>query len=529
MSIFNMAAVRGVQKSAFDLSHERKMSIKFDNLYPILLQEVIPSDSFQVNSEIMLRMAPMIAPVMHRVNVKVDYFFVPNRLVWNDWEDFITGGAQGDLQPVAPTLTIDDLSKTRFVKGSLADYFGIPITDGITIPSEGVTQISALPFRAYQKIYNEYYRDQNLEEEVPIDLNSGSDTTPADITQLRKRAWEKDYFTSALPWPQRGGEAEIPLGAANIDINTTSVNYKTSATTIDDGTFTAISNIERRTDGSINATQTTPAQSKPIGIDNIDSIDVQGTAPVDATTINDLRKANKLQEWLETSARGGARYIEQIWSHFRQKSSDARLQRPEYLGGSKQPVVISEVLNTTGITSGDEGGPQGEMAGHGISVGKSNRFRKKFEEHGFVIGIMCVIPKTTYQQGLDRLWNRTDKFDYPWPSFAHLGEQEVKQQEIYQDYLSNTLAQGVFGYQQRYAEYKYSQSSVHGDFRDNLQFWHLGRYFTNAPALNTQFVQANTRTDIFAVQDETIDNMYCQIYNSVKAIRPLPYQSIPSL
>lgn len=528
MSIFKNAGTSGVQRSAFDLSHERKMSIKQGYLYPMLLEEVLPSDKFEVSSEVMLRMAPMIAPPMHRINVKVDYFFVPNRLVWNEWEDFITGGEQGDLSPVYPTMTINETHKYMFNKGTLADYFGIPITDDVTIPPEGETSISALPFRAYQLIYNEYYRDQNLEEPVDVQKTSGEVIPPEKdaLYQIRKRAWEKDYFTSALPWSQRGGEAQIPLGTVEPVYKDTTVSIIAPSEGALPGTpSTGALSADFLDSGSIIDANASGAQKAQI--QNLDTMNV------DATTINDLRKANRLQEWLEKSARGGARYIEQIWAHFRQKSSDARLQRPEHLGSSSQPIVISEVLNTTGIITGSEpdatGGAQGDMAGHGISVGTSPRFTRKFEEHGYVIGILSVLPKATYQQGVARTWTRRDKFDYAWPSFAHLGEQEILQQEIYQDYLNNTLAQGVFGYQQRFAEYKYQQSSVHGDFRDDLQYWHLGRFFDTAPALSKEFVISDPSRRIFAITDPDVDSMYCQIYNKVKALRPLPYNSIPTL
>lgn len=520
-NIFKNAGTNAVQKSAFDLSHERKMSIKQGYLYPLLLEEVLPSDKFEVSTEVMLRMAPMIAPPMHRINVKVDYFFVPNRLVWNEWEDFITGGEDGTLAPAFPTTKIWNDSKQLFAKGTLSDYFGIPVTSDAVIPPEGNSDVNALPFRAYQLIYNEYFRDQNLEEAINIPKTSGSQSTEeTNVTAvLRKRAWEKDYFTSALPWSQRGGEAEIPLGTIEPvykDITTSIVSPSVGALpgTPSTGPLSA----DFLNSGAV----TDSSESGPF------TAQIQNLEPmsVDSTTINDLRKANRLQEWLEKSARGGARYIEQIWAHFKQKSSDARLQRPEHLGSSSQPIVISEVLNTVGV---DGQAPQGEMAGHGISVGTSPKFTKRFEEHGYIIGLLSVLPKATYQQGLARTWTRTDKFDYAWPDFAHLGEQEILQQELYQDYLDNTLAKGVFGYQQRFAEYKYQQSSVHGDFRDTLQYWHLGRYFDNAPALNSEFVISDPSRRIFAITDDTVDSMYCQIYNKVKALRPLPYNSIPTL
>lgn len=514
MGIFNHIQTRKPKLNKFDLSHERKMSMKMGKLYPMLLQEIVPGDKFKVNSEILMRLAPMISPVMHRVNVYTHYFFVPNRLVWNEWEDFITGGEDGTSAPVFPQLQINSETHPNFKKGSLSDYFGITPTAQASFA--GTHTISALPFRAYQEIYNEYFRDQNLETKVTVPKTSGIDSVPtsvAAVTTLRDRAWEKDYFTSALPWSQRGGEAQIPLGEV------TPV-YKTKSLVVNsDIGITASGNLSYEADGTVitDAGQTNQIQ-------NLDKMSV------DATTINDLRKANRLQQWLEKSARGGSRYIEQIFSHFGVKSSDARLQRPEYLGGGKQPIVISEVLQTsnTDTTEGNESA-QGNMAGHGISVGRSNSFKKSFEEHGFIIGIVSVIPKTAYQQGVERQWSKFDKFDYYWPEFAHLGEQEIKQEEIWQPWNTAGMREKVFGYQQRYAEYKYNQSSVHGDFRDTLQFWHMGQWYENEPALNKEFVMSNPTKRIFAVKDQEVDELFVQIYNKVDALRPMPYFSIPSL
>lgn len=506
-NIFESVGNKKPGKNKFDLSHEKKMSLKFNDLYPMYLQEVIPGDSFNVRSEVFLRMAPMVTPVMHRVNSTVHYFFVPNRLVWNEWEDFITGGEDGDKAPVFPQLSCESGTAHLYNKGTLADYFGIPIPGAqVTADLQG---INALPFRAYQTIYNEYFRDQNLEEKVLTEKTSGevSQNERESITQLRTRAWEKDYFTSALPWSQRGGEAQIPLGTVepNYSENARVVNTDIGITTPGDLTYD--SNGILITDAGTNNR-----------IENLDTMNV------DATTINDLRKANKLQEWLEVSARGGSRYIEQIKSFFGVTSSDARLQRPEYLGGGKQPIVISEVLNTTGTTDA----PQGDMSGHGISMSSNNNFSKKFEEHGFIIGVMSIIPKTAYQQGMNRTFRKFDKFDYYWPQFANLGEQEIKVSELYCDFQDQTAFDRVFGYQQRYAEYKYTESSVHGDFRDTLDNWHLGRQFNIEPVLNESFIHADSRTNIFAVEDGT-DYIWCQIYNKVSAIRPMPYFAIPEL
>lgn len=516
MGIFNNIQTRKPRLNKFDLSHEVKLSMKMGNLYPFICEDIVPGDKFKVNSEILLRLAPMISPVMHRVDVYTHYFFVPNRIIWNEWEDFITGGESGNLSPVHPTVAIQDSRKPLFVKGRLSDYLGLPPVETSDTLTETV-HVSALPFRAYAEIYNEYFRDQNLEEAVAFSKGSGAVGTYEEtdrLTTVRNRAWEKDYFTSALPWSQRGGEAQIPLG-------TVAPNYKsTSITATDAGGVPGAGNI--KINNAING-RLEDANSAPIRIENLDPMNV------DATTINDLRKANRLQQWLEKSARGGSRYIEQMLVHFGVKSSDARLQRPEYLGGGKQPVVISEVLSTAG-TTGETARPQGDMAGHGISVGRTNSFNKRFEEHGVIMAIVSVLPKSAYQQGIERKWTKFDKFDHYWPEFAHLGEQEIATEELWVDYKTPDLRTEVFGYQQRYAEYKYARSTVHGDMRTNLKHWHIARIFDNKPALNQSFVMADDiRKDIFAVTDPTVDELYVQIFNKVSALRPMPYFSIPSL
>lgn len=515
MNIFQSIKTRKPKLNKFDLSFEKKLSLRMGGLYPILLQEVVPGDKFRVKSEILMRMSPMIAPVMHRINVYTHYFFVPNRLVWNEWEDFITGGEDGLQEPVFPTMAMSTGTQASFIEGKLPDYFGVPPTSSIT---ETVT-ISALPFKAYQMIYNEYFRDQNLEEKVVFDTNSGPVAGVSSIEELstiRTRAWEKDYFTSALPWSQRGGEVALP----------TAISYKEKAEYY-------------KSDGATPPVYTDATIGTPDLIDNSGTTNLAdggGTVGMQVrniegitSTINDLRRASRLQEWLEKSARGGSRYIEQILIHFGVRSSDARLQRPEYLGGGRSPMIISEVLQTSeSDVAAADSSPQGNMAGHGISVGRKNGFSKSFEEHGFIIGILSVLPKTTYQQGLDRFWNKYDKFDYYWPEFAHLGEQEILNKEIFLDFVDPDVNDETFGYQQRYAEYKYNQSQVAGEFRSSLDFWTMGRIFTSLPPLNGDFVKSDPTTRIFAITED-VDTLYCQVYNKIDALRPMPYHSIPTL
>lgn len=508
MNPFQLVAGKKVRRNKFDLSQEKKLSLKMGKLYPILCEEVLPGDSFRVNSESLLRFAPMIAPVMHRMNVYIHYFFVPNRLIWDNWENFITGGRNGDQLPDMPYITIQQATINNFQKGTVSDYLGLPtfkLTDTITEP----VQVSSLPFRAYVKIFNEYYRDPNLQGALPVGeaIDGNNNGEIGTLTLIRQRAWEKDYFTSALPWSQRGAEVELGLqqNFANPQYVYDQDGQKVTNYISGEGLFAGNS-----TGQLYHAPVTGGANDEPvsIGIDNV------------GININDLRKSVRLQEWLERTARGGYRYVEQILSHFGVKSSDARLQRPEYLGGGRQPVVISEVLNTAGGET-----PQGQMSGHGISVGSEFGFKKYFEEHGFVMGIMSVIPKTSYQQGIHRSFKRFDKFDFYFPEFANLGEQEILDMELFFD--GSKSGRTTFGYQSRYAEYKYGKSTVHGDFRDDLSFYHMGRIFTSEPSLNSSFTSADPTTRIFAV--ESGDNLYANIYHNISAVRPMPYFSNPIL
>lgn len=316
-----------------------------------------------------------------------------------------------------------------------------------------------------------------------------------------------------MPWAQRGGDVLIPMEA--------DVNYLMEATIHSAQINQSQDMVDGNlivTDGKLINDRGANPDATGTGIHNIESIENS------TLTINDLRRATRLQEWLERNARAGSRYIEQIFAHFGVRSSDARLQRPEYLGGSKQPIVISEVLNTASTGQGD---PLGQMGGHGVSVGNNYAFNKFFEEHGVIIGIMSILPRTAYMQGIPRMFSKFDKFDYYFPEFAHLGEQEVKNRELFENWVDST-GDGTFGYQSRYAEYKFKESSVHGDFRDNMNYWHMARIFDTPPALNEGFVSADPTQRVFAITDPEIDKVYLQLYNDVKAIRPMPVFGTPS-
>jgi len=506
MNLFNSIQLTKPKKNVFDLTHDVKMSADMGNLTPILTLECVPGDKFELGCESMVRFAPMIAPVMHRMDVTMHYFFVPNRILWSNWEKFIT---EHNSEHVAPYINSSNFepqySPSPFPTASkFADYMGIPV------PPNGstVTQISALPFAAYQCIYNEYYRDQNLIAPVDYKLTDGDNAqTVAQLNtlcNLRKRAWEHDYFTSSLPFAQKGAAVDIPLAINNNDVPVYWNDNLTAANTIttDIGAVT-IGNVPM--EGDVN----TALMAKTSDVS------------LQPTTINDLRRAFRLQEWLEKNARGGTRYIENILTHFGVRSSDKRLQRPEYITGVKSPVIVSEVLNSTGET---DGLPQGNMSGHGISVSSGKSGSYYCEEHGYIIGIMSVMPKTAYQQGIPRTYLKKDSLDYFWPTFANIGEQEVQKQELYA-YTAN--AEDTFGYVPRYAEYKYMPSRVSGDFRTTLDYWHLGRIFATEPSLNGDFVSANPTKRIFAVDDPAGDSLYCHVLNKIKAVRPMPKYGTP--
>lgn len=522
-----------VPKNWFNLSHDNKLSCNMGSLVPNLIQEVLPGDKIRLSPEAFVRFQPMIAPVMHRINVRSEYFFVPSRLLWPEWESFISPPTKDAVPPAWPYFESTAPGVLCNVH-SLLDYMGLPLG---TIK----TKFSALPFAAYQKVYSDWYRDEDLNPEaeftplVPGNNANYLNPNDSDYFLLRRRNWDKDYFTSAKPWPQKGPTVTIPVTGSGVGggVVTASPGFGQFVTQAGQPVGVGEHNIVVTGNGTSHAN---------VGVQGVAAgyYDPQGTlaiAPFDVTvsggTIEDLRKAEALQKFFEADSRGGTRYAETIKQHFDVYSPDARLQRAEYLGSTFQPLSISEVLNTSGETGGL---PQGNMAGHGISVNKHpDGIHYDATEHGFLIGIQSVLPVTGYYQGIPKMFSRTDRFDYAWPEFSNLGEQPIYNRELLYDETLGNYNDEVFGYLPRYSEYRTALNRVAGEFRTSLDFWHCARKFsvsTQIPQLNQTFIEAHpsgSMDRIFAVAGLNVDHVLCHWYFDLRMERPLPRHVLPSI
>jgi hypothetical protein len=494
-----------IQRSTFNRSHGLKTTFDAGYLVPIFVDEVIPGDSFNLKAHGFGRLATPIYPVMDNLYVETFFFFVPNRLIWDNWEKF--NGAQdnpGDSTSyLVPQVTLD--GGTSITGDSLFDYMGLPTAvNGIAFNN--------LHGRGYNLVYNEWFRDENLQNSVVVDKGDGPDDI-ADYTLL-KRGKRHDYFTSCLPWPQKGDAVQLPLGTV-APVATDAPNGS------DVNVFSTIASDYRKLDSSGTYVNRSTVAGNPVNYLYADLADAT------AATINQLREAFQIQRLYERDARGGSRYTEILASHFGVTSPDARLQRPEYLGGGKTPVSMQPIPQTS---STDVTSPQGNLSAMGTVGIQGHGFSKSFVEHGVIIGLACVFADLTYQQGMNRMWSRRDRWDFYWPALAHLGEQAVLNEEIY---CQGTSAdQAVFGYQERYAEFRYKPSQITGKMRSNaagsLDVWHLSQDFSSLPVLNASFIEENPPIDRVVALPSEPDLLF-DWYFDMKCTRPMPTYSVPGL
>lgn len=496
-----------MKRNKFSLSKYKLLSCKLGQLLPIGMFEVLPGDTVQHATNMLVRCAPLVAPVMHPVHARIHHWFVPYRLLWtssaggrNGWEDFITGGSDGLDASAFPTINL----ATGAALGSLADYFGIPTA------TTNQLSVSALPFRAYALIFNEWYRDQDLVNPLAISYADGVDSTTSQALQFV--AWEKDYYTTARPWTQKGPTVTIPLqGSAPVTGIAVASGTAVGSTGNLLDTKSAVVNYNP---GQFTNTTAFGVQLTSTGAGTVHPAIFADLSAVTAADINTLRQAFAIQRYEENRARYGSRYTEYL-RYLGVRSSDARLQRPEYLGGGKQTIQFSEVLQT-GVTTGGAVGGVGNLAGHGIAATRSNRYRRFFEEHGIVISLLSVKPRTIYTQGLKRMWLRRTKTDFWQRELQHIGQQAIMNAEIYADQVSSAQS-GTFGYQDRYDDWRREESDVAGQFRTTLNYWHLARIFGSPPALNSSFVVSNPTNRVFA--DQTNDQLYIMASHSIQARR----------
>ena len=515
-----------IPRSTFDRSHGYKTTFESGMLVPILVDEALPGDTFSTKMTAFARLSTPIAPIMDNLYMDTHFFSVPVRLVWDNWQQFM-----GETEPSDPVTTPPAAYAHNVPQmvSPVGGYLEQTLSDYLTIPTKvaGLTH-SSLWHRGYSLIWNQWFRDENLQESVVVDTDNGPDTSTDYV--LKRRGKRHDYFTSCLPWPQKGAAVDLPLGTSAPVLGISKVTQ----------TFADSDATGYETDGSGTTTYADSAQiAYSVGNDykfrveedpdNAGYPNIRADlSEATAATINELRLAFATQRFLEIQARGGTRYIEVIKAHFNVSSPDGRLQRSEYLGGGSSPVNISPVAQTTSTDASGNTTPQGNLAAIGTTVLSNHGFTKSFTEHCLIIGLVSVRADLTYQQGLQRQFSRETVYDFYWPSLSNIGEQAVLNKEIYADASANDEL--TFGYQERYAEYRYKSSSITGKFRSNatgtLDYWHLSQDFDSLPELGNTFISDTPPVDrVIAVPSEP-QFIFDSLFN-MKSTRPMPVRSIP--
>jgi len=505
---FTMIPKADIPRSSFDCQSTHKTTFDAGNLVPVYVDEVLPGDTFKLNMTAFARLSTPLFPIMDNMVLDSFFFFVPNRLIWSNWQKFM--GQQANPSDSISYVVPQQVSPAGgYAIGSLQDYMGLPTVGQVTA-GQTVSHCAFWP-RAYNLIWNEWFRDENLQNSVTVDTGDGPDTVAN--YNLLKRGKRKDYFTSALPWPQKGASVTLPLGS--------------KAPIVSQGYAGSLPNAYPSANG-------TPTGSGPYtwGLTGNNAI-YADLSSATAATINQLRQSFQIQKLLERDARGGTRYTEIIRSHFGVISPDARLQRPEYIGGGSTSININPIAQTsaTGVTGGST--PVGTLAAMGTALAHNHGFTQSFTEHGVIIGLVSVRADLTYQQGLAKMWSRSTRYDFYFPAFATLGEQAVLNKEIY--VTGTTTDDDVFGYQERWAEYRYNPSRISSLFRSTasgtIDAWHLAQKFTTLPTLNSTFIVDNPPVErVVAVGSAANGQQF--IFDSffdVRKTRPMPMYSVPGL
>lgn len=533
---FSMIPKADIPRSSFNRQSSYKTTFDAGYLIPVYVDEVLPGDSFRVKMTSFARMATPIFPLMDNLYLDTFFFFIPNRLVWDNWQKFM--GERTDPDDSVDYLIPEVESPAGgYAVNSLQDYMGLP-TVGQVAAGKTVTH-SALFQRAYNLIWNEWFRDQNLQDSVVVDKDDGPDN-PSDYVLLR-RGKRHDYFTSCLPWPQKGEAVMLPIGAQAPIVGSFTQPAQDLATrfgAMGTGVVTQLSKPGSANPSAINGSTTSVGN---IYIHNPGftlNPNAQGwyadLSQATAQTVNQLRQAFQIQKLLERDARGGSRYTEIVRSHFGVISPDARLQRPEYLGGGSTPVTVNPVAQTSGTPNSGDESPLGTLGAMGTIVTNGNGFSQSFTEHGMVIGLVSIRADLSYQQGLRKMWSRSTRYDFYFPVFASLGEQAVLNKEIYVT-GNDTQDNAVFGYQERWAEYRYFPSLITGRFRSTasgtLDAWHASQRFTALPTLNSTFIQDNPPINrLVAVGNEALGSQFLfDAFFDIQCVRPMPMYSVPGL